>query len=340
MAVTKTGFISASAVADYNQSHYIELPKFQKDMLDLLNRQVTIRDRIKSVMATGHPSRYWEQTKIAHNAKFVDARTGDAGKYGVTGTYDEDYGRKERALFIKAITSGIKYSLFDQDVVKQQGDALAEQMLNKDMADMLVDLYQTANKGIWTGAATSTEDSTSTEYCGLATQITDAVTVANPYSFATNTGEFVTDTIRTKMAKNLADTKFIGMPTAIYANPMTIDYLSRAELRRPNFSVDQSADKVDLGNGFIVNTIRTQAGYLPLIPDNYIPFDANTKKHTLYVVNENLIERHWIGDSEARVFKMGDTKELLDEYVAVLFDAVVAKGTGAGAHFKVEFTEA
>lgn len=339
MAVTKTGFISAAQVADYNQSHYIELPKFQKDMLDLLNRQVTIRDRIKSVMATGHPSRYWEQTKIAHNAKFVDARTGNAGKYGVD-TYDEDYGRKERALFIKAITSGIKYSLFDQDVVAQQGDELAKQMLNKDMADMLVDLYQTSNKGIWTGAATSTEDSTSTEYCGLATQITDSVTVANPYSFASASGDFVTDTIRTKMAQNLASTKFIGMPTAIYANPLTIDYLSRAELRRPNFSVDQSADKVDLGNGFIVNTIRTQAGYLPLIPDNYIPFDPSNKKHTLYVVNEDLIERHWIGDSEARVFKMGDTKELLDEYVAVLFDAVVAKGADAGAHFKVDFVEA
>ena len=221
MAVTKTGFISAAAVADYNQSHYIELPKFQKDMLDLLNRQVTIRDRIKSVMATGHPSRYWEQTKIAHNAKFVDARTGDSGKYGVTGTYDEDYGRKERALFIKAITSSIKYSLFDQDIVAQQGDELAKQMLNKDMADMLVDLYQTSNKGIWTGNATSTEDSTATEYCGLATQITDSVTVANPYSFATTSGDFVTDTIRTKMATNLASTKFIGMPTAIYANPLT-----------------------------------------------------------------------------------------------------------------------
>lgn len=339
MAVTKTGFISASAVADYNQSHYIELPKFQPQMLDLLNRQVTIRDRIQAVMATGHPSRYFEQTKLAHNAKFVNARTGDAGKYGVD-TYDEDYGRKERALFIKAITSGIKYSLFDQDVVHQQGEALAEQLLNKDMADMLVDLYQTANKGIWTGNATSTEDSTSNEYCGLATQISDAVTVANPYSFATNSGDFVTDTIRTKMAQNLASTKFVGMPTAIYANPMTIDYLSRAELRRTNFSVDQSADKVDLGNGFIVNTIRTQAGYLPLIPDNYIPFDASNKQHTLYVVNENLIERHWIGSQDARVFKMGKDKGLLDEYVAVLFDAVVAKGAEAGAHFKVEFTEA
>lgn len=338
MAVTKTGFISAASVADYNQSHYIELPKFQPEMLDLLNRQVTIRDRIKSVMATGHPSRYWEQTKIAHNAKFVNSRTGDSGKFG--GVTDEDYGRVEHALYIKALTSGIKYTLFDKDVVAQQGDAMAKQLLNKDMADMLVDLYQTSNKGIWTGNATGTDDSTSLEYCGLATQISDAVTVANPYSFATASGDFVTDTIRTKMATNLASTQFVGMPTAIYANPMTIDYLSRAELRRPNFSVDQSADKMDLGNGFIVNTIRTQAGYLPLIPDNYIPFDPSNKKHTLYVVNENLIERHWIGDSEARVFKMGTTQELLDEYVAVLFDAVVAKGASAGAHFKVEFTEA
>ena len=338
MAVTKTGFMSAAAVADYNQSHYLELPKFQSEILDLLNRQVTIRDRIKSVMATGHPSRYFEQTKLAHNAKFVNARTGDSGKFG--GVTDEDYGRVECALFIKAITSGIRYSLFDQDVVKQQGDALAEQLLNKDMADMLVDVYKTSNKAIWTGAATKVDDSTSLEYCGLATQITDAVSVANPYSFATGTGEFVTDAIRTKMAQNLASTDFIGRPTAIYANPMTIDYISRSELKRPGVALNQDAQQVDLGNGFIVNTIRTQAGFLPLIPDNYIPFDAGTKKHTLYVVNEDLIERHWIGDSEARVYKMGLNQGLLDEYVAVLFDAVVAKGTSAGAHFKVEFTEA
>ncbi len=177
--------------------------------------------------------------------------------------------------------------MFDTEVVNQQGDALAKSLLNKDMEDMVVDLLQTANKGIWTGAATAVDDSTSTEYCGLATQITDAVTVANPYSFATGTGEFVTDTIRTKMASNLASTKYIGMPTAIYANPLTIDYLSRAELKRPGVSLSQSADKMDLGNGFVVNTIRTQAGYLPLIPDNYIPFDPSTKKHTLYVVTKN-----------------------------------------------------
>lgn len=339
MAVTKSKFITAAAVADYNQSHYIELPKFQNLMVDLLNRNVTIRNRITPVMATGYPSRYWEQTKIAHNAKFVNPRTGDNGKYGVD-TYDEDYGRVEKAVYLKAITSGIKYSLFDTEVVAQQGDALAKSLLNKDMEDMIVDLLQTSNKGIWTGAATAVDDSTSVEYCGLVTQITDAVTVANPYSFATGTGEFVTDTIRTKMASNLASTKYIGMPTAIYANPLTIDYLSRAELKRPGFAVNQSADKMDLGNGFVVNTIRTQAGYLPLIPDNYIPFDPSNKKHTLYVVNEKLIERHYLTNAEPRIFKMGLTKGLLDEYVAVMFDAIVAKGASAGAHFKVEFTEA
>lgn len=341
MAVTKTQFMqAAAAVADYNKSHYVELPKFQKGILDLINRNITIRNRITATQATGYPSRYWEQTKIAHNAKFVNPRNGDGGNYGVTGSYDEDYGRVEKAVYIKAVTSGIKYSLFDTEVVNQQGDAMAKSLLNKDMDDMIVDMLKTANKGIWTGNATAADDSSAVEYCGLATQITDSVVVANPYSFATGTGEFVTDTIRTKMAQNLASTDFLGMPTAIYANPMTIDYLSRAELKRPNFAVNQSADKADLGNGFIVNTIRTQAGYLPLIPDNFIPYDPSNKKHTLYVVNEKLIERHWIGASEPRVYKMGLTKGLLDEYVAVMFDAIVAKGAGAGAHFKVEFTEA
>lgn len=341
MAVKGTQFVSAAAVADYNQGHYIEMPVFQDGMLDLLNREVTILDRIKALPATGHPTRYWEQTKIAHNAKFVDPRTGENGKYGVE-TIDDDYGRVEKSAMLKAMTSEIKYSLFDRELVKQQGQF--EYLLNKDMQDMIVDFRRTQNQAIWTGKATDLATSGgSNEYMGLDKQITTAVNVANPVALdaelATNM-VFVTDALRGQIAKQLSDNKFIGFPTAVYANPLTIEYLTNAELKRKGVQLPIDVRKMDIGNGFQVFTIRTQRGELPVIPDPFIPVEAGKDgkfNHTLYAVNENLIERHYLTSAAPRVFKMSNSKELADDYVAVLFDTVIAKGAAAGAHFKLTF---
>ena len=334
----KAHFAAADTVADYNQSHYIEIPKFQDVMVDLLNRDVTILKRIQSLPATGHPTRYWEQTKLPHNAKFVDVRNGEAnGKYGVE-NLDTDYGRVERSAFLKAMTSRITFSMFDSELVRQQKDM--DKLFDKDMNDMIVDFLKTQNDAIWNGKATSVMDSTSNEYCGLITQITDSMTVANPFDLNTETGVFLFDVIRTKVAEALADTRMGGRVSALYANPVTIDYLVNSELARKNLRINVSADKIDIGNGHLVPKIYTQAGELPLIPDPYIKVtDAEGKKnHVIVGLNESLVERHYLTSDKPRLFKMGLGADLLDDYVAVLFDTVILKGADSHAHFKINFT--
>lgn len=326
----------AGAVADYNKEHYIELPVFQKGMLDLLDRKVTILDRIKAVPATGNPTRYWEQTKLPSNAKFVAPRLSASATYGA-GAGEYDYGRVERSAWLKCITSEITFTLFDTELVKQQG--IMEDLLDKDMKDMVIDILKTQNKGIWVGKATAVDNAESPEYCGLLTQIKDKV------AMTLSTGkESVLDAIRTKIAKNEADTTYDAYPTALYANPVTIDLISQIEAKRENFNVNQDSHKVDLGNGFIVQTVPTMAGNLPLIPDKHIPLDTTTSHgntiHTIVAVNEDLLERHYLTSDKPRVFKLGKSKTLADDYVAVQFDTVIAKGADAKAHFQLNLTVA
>lgn len=340
MAVKNTRFVNAGAVADYNQSHYIELPKFQDGMLDLVDRRVTILNRIQALPATGHPTRYWEQTKIAKNAKFVNPRNGTNGNYGAE-TLDEDYGRVEKSAMLKALTSEIKFTLFDSELVKQQG--VMEDLLNKDMQDMIVDLRRTQNNAIWNGAATDLNSNDSAEYVGLKTQIKKERQVAKPVKLneaLTPDMQYIADEIISQIALQESDLEFDAYPTALYANPQTIDYIIKSEAKRENRQICSADERAELGVGFKVFTIRTSQGDLPLIADPFIKLEdgaAGKKKHTVYAINEKLIERHYLTSSEPRIFKMGLNKSLVDDYVAVQFDTVIAKGADAGAHFKVSF---
>lgn len=337
MAFDKSKFIAAN-VADYNQSHYIEMPEFEPGMLDFLKRDTTILNRIQTQAALGHPTRYWEQTKLPHNAAFINPRGGTDGKYGKD-TVDDDYGRVEKSAMLKAITSRITYTLFDKQLVTQQD--VQKELLNKDMQDMLVDIRRTQNDSIWNGTATNLMDTTHNDYCGLLTQITDVTTIANPFNLTEKTGEQITDAIRTKVAQSLADNKWGGRITALYANPLTIDYLSRAELKRDGVNIMLDSEKMDLGNGFVVNTIRTQAGILPIIPDSFIPVDSTSEagkvKHVIVGLNESLVERSYLTSATPQIFKMGLDAGLLDDYVAVLFDTVILKGADSHAHFQLKF---
>lgn len=341
MAVKNTRFVYAGTVADYNQGHYVELPKFQEGMLDLVDRRVTILNRIQPVPATGHPTRYWEQTKFAKNAKFVNPRNGGTnGNYGVD-TLDEDYGRVEKSAMLKALTSEIKFTLFDSELVKQQG--VMEALLDKDMKDMIVDLRRTQNNSIWNGAATDLNSNDSAEYVGLKTQIKKERQIAKPVKLneaLTPDMQYVADEIISQIALQESELDFDAYPTALYANPQTIDYIIKSEAKRENRQICSPDERAELGVGFKVYTIRTSQGDLPLISDPFIKLEDGTggkKKHTVYAVNEKLIERHYLTSSEPRIFKMGLNKTLVDDYVAVQFDTIIAKGAEAGAHFKVSF---
>jgi hypothetical protein len=53
-----------------------------------------------------------------------------------------------------------------------------------------------------------------------------------------------------------------------------------------------------------------------------------------YIVTEDLIEYHWLGDPNPRVFQLGLPGSLASQYVAVKFGAPVVKGASY-AHYQV-----
>lgn len=304
----------AFSVADYNSGSYLEMPVFESEILDLISRDVTIYNRIKPIEATGHPHRYLKQGKIARNAKFGNPRA-----LAATQT-DTDRQRTENAAFLKCVESRITYSLFDKELVRQQGTFA--NLLSKDMVDATVDFLQFQNQKMWIGNDTSLDAPTTTEYMGLLKQITKTGTVA--------TGKLISDVIRTECAKIAKDSVAVGggKPTAIYMNPVTIDIMEQEEIARDG---NYRPLTVELIPGITVTAIRTQIGVLPIIPDAFLPVAVDNEEtptkdiHKIVLVNENLIERPYLTSSAPRIFKLGLTESLIDDYVMVQFDTITVK---------------
>lgn len=323
-----------AAVADYNTSHFIEMPEFQPGMLDMLRRDYTILSRIATTPATGHPTRYWEQTKLPDNSGFIDVRGGGTGYTGYSkDSVDEDYGRTEMPAMLKCVVSRVKFTLFDKEVVQQQGQM--ENLLAKDLDDMTVTTLRKMNYGIWNGGAETLIDTTSKEYCGVLTQIGAAVaTIAH-----NDTSTKIADAIRKQVAIKVANTTWDARPTAIYANPLSIHLLEDELAAEANWN--RNDNYIELVAGVRVLAIVTQAGKLPVIPDPYIPVAAvtgtpNKDVHSFVIMNENMLEYHYLTSFLPRTFKMGLGTDLVDDYIQLAFGCPILKGVNSGSHLLVK----
>ena len=70
-------FKDIHAAADYIGPGALEVPHFQTEITDIVRRRGVFGQRIKQVPATGHPSRFFEETGIpapSASAGFVDPR--------------------------------------------------------------------------------------------------------------------------------------------------------------------------------------------------------------------------------------------------------------------------
>ena len=70
-------FTDIHGAADFIGPGAIEVPLYQTEITDLVQRRGIFGRRIKQVPATGHPSRYFEETAIpapSATAGFVDPR--------------------------------------------------------------------------------------------------------------------------------------------------------------------------------------------------------------------------------------------------------------------------
>lgn len=315
-------FRDIHAAADYIGPGAIEVPQYQTEITDIVRRRGAFGQRIKQVPATGHPSRFFEETAIPSPtlaAGFVDPRNIVAPVVSPT--------RVERSVPLKALVAQLNYNLFDMEVGTQQSQFAYLQA--KDLADTVEGVMRAHDLGLWNGADTSLSTPTSTQYFGAAAQINAG---GNTYTIGVNNS--IVDGFKSAVAQMVSNTNYAVRPTAIYANPVLLDLLDR-ELKSA-FNVVLSTKNIE--GGLTVKTLSTQAGELPLIPEWTLGYNGTPGSGSAvlpaYIVTEDMVEYHWLTDPNPRVFQLGMPGSLASQYVVVKFGGVVVKGASY-AHYQV-----
>jgi len=316
-------FIDLNAAADFLGPGAIEIDRYQSEILDIVRRRGVFGQRIRQVPATGHPSRFFEETAIVSPTAaqaFVDPRNIQAVSGSPT--------RVERSVPLKALVSQINYNLFDLEVGAQQSQFAYLQA--KDLADAVEGLMRTSDVALWSGNDTSLSTPTTLQYFGAAGQIEaggNTTTIANNAS--------IVDGLKSVIAQMMANTSYEVRPTAIYANPVLLDLIDRE--MKAEFNVVLST--AEITGGLRVKTLSTQAGDLPLIPEWALSYTGTPGSGSAvlpcYIVSEDLIEYHWLTDPNPRVFQLGMVGSLASQMVVVKFGAIVVKGA-AYAHYEVK----
>lgn len=308
-------FISFADAGVKTGNGFIQVPVFEKEILDLVGKRGTMLSRIKTRKATGNPTRYFEKQPAEKTAAFQDPHNLKANKFNVK--------RVERSAFVKAITNEIEFTHFDREVGEQQG--LYPGLTTEDVQDMVTDLLTLQDEKLWTGNDTSLSESTTNEYVGLLTQLTQTGAIAD--------GVLMTDAIRTEIARLSARKDYDVRPSVIVVNPITYDLIEQEEQARPT---NHKHYEVELTAGVKVIGVMTAMGILPIIADPYLPLDTTTTVgstiHKIVILTESLITRYYVGSDKPRIFAFGIQDESLNEkYMALQYDCIVAKGA-AYAH--------
>jgi hypothetical protein len=319
----KANFLDLHAAADFLGPGAIEIERYQTEITDIVRRRGVFGQRMKQVPATGHPSRFFEETAIASPTAaqaFVDPRN-------IVPTLQTPT-RVERTVPLKALVSQINYNLFDMEVGTQQSQFAYLQA--KDLADAVDGLLRTHDVALWNGTDTSLSAPTTAQYFGAIGQIEAG---GNTTTIAV--GASIVDGLKSTIAQMVASSSYEVRPTAIYANPVLLDLIDRE--MKAEFNV--VLDKAQITGGLTVKTLSTQAGDLPLIPEWALPYTgvpgSGSAVLPAYIVSEDLIEYHWLTDANPRVFKLGLPSALTTESVVVKFGGLVVKGASY-AHYEVK----
>src|ERR1700689_4225204 len=316
-------FVDLMAAADFIGPGAVEVERYQTEIFDIVRRRGVFGQRMKQVPATGHPSRFFEETAIASPTAaqaFVDPRN-------IVPTLQTPT-RVERTVPLKALVSQINYNLFDMEVGTQQSQFAYLQA--KDLADSVDGVLRTHDVALWNGSDTSLTAPTTPQYFGAIGQIEAG---GNTTTIAA--GASIVDGLKSTIALMVSSSSYEVRPTAIYANPVLLDLIDRE--MKAEFNVVLSTTQIT--GGLTVKTLTTQAGELPLIPEWALPYTgvpgSGTAVLPAYIVTEDMIEYHWLTDPNPRVFQLGLVGSLASQMVVVKFGAVVVKGPNY-AHYEVK----
>jgi hypothetical protein len=297
------------------------VPFYQTEITDIVRRNSIFGQRIKQVPATGHPSRYFEETAIPTpgTSGFVNPRSIVAPVVSPT--------RTEHSVPLKAIVAQLNYNLFDLELGTQQKQFAYLQA--KDLVDTVQGVAVTHDVALWNGNDTSLTTPTTLQYFGVAGQI-----AAGGNTATIGTTASIVDGFKSTIAQMVANSGFAVRPTAIYANPVLLDLIDRE--MKTDFNV--VLETVEITAGFRVKALSTQAGNLPLIPDWSLAYTGTPGSGSAvlpaYIVTEDMIEYHWLSEPNPRIFQLGLPGSLASQYVVVKFGAPVVKGANY-AHYQV-----
>ncbi len=315
-------FTDINAAADFLGPGAVEVPMYQTEITDIVRRRGIFGQRIKQVPATGHPSRFFEETSIpspSASTGFVDPRNIVAPLVSPT--------RVERSVPLKALVAQINYNLFDIELGNQQSQFAYLQA--KDLADTVDGVLRTHDVALWNGNDTSLSSPTTPQYFGAAGQI-----AAGGNSVSIGVGQSIVDGLKSTVAQMVTNSSYGVRPTAIYANPILLDLIDRE--MKSEFNVVLSTREIT--SGFTVKTLSTQAGDLPLIPEWTMSYTGTPGSGTAvlpaYIVTEDMVEYHWLSDPNPRIFQLGVPGSLASQYVVVKFGGLVVKGANY-AHYQV-----
>lgn len=313
-----------SAAADFMGPGAIEVNRYQTEITDMVRRRFPFGQRINQTLATGQPSRYFEQLGIP-TAGFVDPRI-------LSATASQPQ-RVERVITLKAITAQINYGLFDVEVNQQQGQFAYLEA--KDLTDTVDGTLKLHDANLWQGNDTDTMLSTSTQYYGVSGQIFTGNAAANGNTTlaVASTGSLV-DSTKTQVAIMANRQDFEVRPSSFYASPLMLDLFDKEAK-----AIQLTFNSVEVLPGVVVQGIPTQMGILPLIGDPAItvwPFSTQ-KIYTGFIVSDDLVEYHYLTDPLPRVFQLGLVGNLAAQYVVVKFGAVICKGATYG-HSAIQTT--
>jgi len=269
----KAQFLDLHAAADFMGPGAVEVNRYQTEITDIVRRRGVFGQRVKQVPATGHPSRFFEQTAIASPTAaqgFVDPRN-------IVATVGAP-SRVERSVPLKALVSQINYNLFDIEVGAQQSQFAYLQA--KDLADAVEGLMRTHDVALWNGNDTSLSTPTTTQYFGAIGQIAGG---GNTYTI--HVGDSIVDELKGVIAQMVASSSYEVRPTAIYANPVLLDLIDRE--MKAVYNVVLSTTQI--AGGLSVKTLSTQAGELPLIPEWSIGYTGTPGSGT--AVKTSLLHR-------------------------------------------------
>jgi hypothetical protein len=234
--------------------------------------------------------------------------------------------RVERSVPLKAIVSQINYNLFDIELGDQQKQFAYLQA--KDLVDTVSGVMVATT---WLVERQRHQPEHADDHAVHGRDSRRSWPAGND---VIGTTASIVDGIKSAVAQMVANNGYYVRPTAIYANPVLLDLIDRE--MKSEFNVVLNTDKIT--GGIRVKMLSTQAGDLPLIPDWSLSYTGTPGSGSAvlpaYIVTEDLIEYHWLGDPTPRIFQLGLPNSMTYQYVAVKFGAPVVKGANY-AHYQV-----